>query len=70
MTAARPVVSIYSIKDSSRATSSMPLPTVFISPLRPDLVRYVFTNMSKNKRQAYGVSTKAGTFLKIAKLNI
>ncbi|KAL7067404.1 putative 60S ribosomal protein L4 [Cryptosporidium serpentis] len=60
MTAARPIVSIYSIGDSSRATSSMPLPTVFISPLRPDLVRYVFTNMSKNKRQAYGVSTKAG----------
>merc|ERR1719265_3074566 len=30
------------------------------SPLRPDLVRAVYTNMSKNKRQAYALSPKAG----------
>merc|ERR1719461_1502619 len=29
-------------------------------PLRPDLVRYIHTNMSKNKRQAYAVYAKAG----------
>lgn len=60
MTFARPIVSVFPANDSTKAASSMPLPTVFVSPLRHDLVRYVFTNMSKNKRQAYGVSTKAG----------
>lgn len=65
MTFARPIVSVFPSNDSTKATSSIPLPTVFVSPLRHDLVRYVFTNMSKNKRQAYGVSTKAGKFLKI-----
>lgn len=60
MTFARPIVSVFSSNDSTKAASSIPLPTVFVSPLRHDLVRYVFTNMSKNKRQAYGVSTKAG----------
>jgi len=29
-------------------------------PLRPDLVNYVHTNMSKNKRQAYAVGAKVG----------
>merc|ERR1719310_660115 len=29
-------------------------------PLRPDLVRYIHTNVSKNRRQAYAVSPKAG----------
>ncbi|KAH7649438.1 60S ribosomal [Cryptosporidium bovis] len=60
MTFARPIVSVFPINDSTKAVSTIPLPTVFVSPLRHDLVRYVFTNMSKNKRQAYGVSTKAG----------
>ncbi|OII73216.1 60s ribosomal protein [Cryptosporidium ubiquitum] len=60
MTFARPIVSVFPSNDSTKAVSSIPLPTVFVSPLRHDLVRYVFTNMSKNKRQAYGVSTKAG----------
>ncbi|KAF7456693.1 ribosomal protein RPL4 [Cryptosporidium felis] len=60
MTFARPIVSVFPSNDSTKATSSVPLPTVFVSPLRHDLVRYVFTNMSKNKRQAYGVSVKAG----------
>merc|ERR1719214_494069 len=31
-----------------------------MTPLRPDLVRYIHTGMSKNKRQAYAVSAKAG----------
>merc|ERR1719296_230112 len=30
------------------------------APLRPDIVQFVHTNMNKNKRQAYAVSTKAG----------
>jgi len=36
------------------------MPNVLCSPLRPDLVRCVYTNMSKNKRQAYALSPKAG----------
>lgn len=65
MTFARPIVSVFPSNDSTKAVSSMPLPAVFVSPLRHDLVRHVFTNMSKNKRQAYGVSTKAGKFTEI-----
>jgi len=38
----------------------MPMPYVLTSPLRPDLVRYIHTNVSKNKRQAYAVYAKAG----------
>merc|ERR1719217_1094316 len=38
----------------------MPLPHVLASPLRPDWVRYVHMNVSKNKRQAYAVYAKAG----------
>jgi len=36
------------------------MPNVLCSPLRPDLVRYIHMNMSKNKRQAYALSPKAG----------
>merc|ERR1740133_141304 len=38
----------------------MPMPPVLCVPLRPDLVRYIHMNMSKNKRQAYALSPKAG----------
>ena len=36
------------------------LPTVFTAPIRPDILNFVHTNMSKNKRQPYAVSFKAG----------
>jgi len=36
------------------------MPTVLTTPLRPDLVRYIHTGVSKNKRQAYAVYAKAG----------
>jgi large subunit ribosomal protein L4e len=39
---------------------SLPLPSVFKAAIRPDIVRAVYTNVAKNKRQAYAVSTKAG----------
>ena len=38
----------------------MPLPAVMTAPLRSDLVQFVHTNMSKNNRQAYAVSIRAG----------
>jgi len=36
------------------------MPVALTTPLRPDLVRAVHTNMAKNKRQAYAVYAKAG----------
>jgi len=36
------------------------MPAVLKAPIRPDLVQFVHTNMAKNKRQPYAVSTKAG----------
>jgi large subunit ribosomal protein L4e len=36
------------------------MPAVFLAPIRPDIVRFVHTNMRKNQRQAYGVSDAAG----------
>jgi len=55
---ARPIISVYSITGSK--SSEMPLPEVFTSPIRPDIVQFVHTNMAKNSRQAYAVSIKAG----------
>merc|ERR1719301_444521 len=36
------------------------MPAVLMSALRPDLVRYIHTNVSKNRRQAHAVTAKAG----------
>ncbi|KAI3653714.1 hypothetical protein MP228_001661 [Amoeboaphelidium protococcarum] len=36
------------------------LPAVFSAPVRPDLIHIVHTGVSKNARQAYAVSEKAG----------
>jgi len=58
MATARPVVSIYKAGDGKAGTT--PMPAVLCSPLRPDLIRYIHMNMSKNKRQAYALSPKAG----------
>jgi len=58
MATARPVVSVYD--GDAKKTGTVPMPTVLCAPLRPDLVRYIHMNMSKNKRQAYALSPKAG----------
>jgi len=55
---ARPIISVYSTTGSK--ASEMPLPSVFTSAIRPDIVQFVHTNMAKNSRQAYAVSTRAG----------
>ena len=36
------------------------MPAVLASPLRPDLVHTVHTDVSKNRRQAYGITAKSG----------
>ncbi|XP_021775340.1 60S ribosomal protein L4-like [Chenopodium quinoa] len=60
--AARPLVTIQTVESdmSTDSTPSAPLPDVMKSPLRPDLVTYVHSNISKNSRQPYAVSRKAG----------
>ncbi|KAI9179366.1 60S ribosomal protein L4B [Blastocladiella emersonii ATCC 22665] len=57
MSAARPVVNVHGDK---KVVGSLPLPAVFKAPIRPDVVKAVYKNIAKNKRQAYAVSTKAG----------
>ena len=58
MAETRPVVSVYSPEGAVASTT--PLPAVFNAPIRPDLVRFVHTNIAKNARQAYAVMMKAG----------
>jgi len=60
MATLRPVVSIYQFDNPDTKTGTIKMPAVMSSPLRPDLVRDVHTNVSKNKRQAQGVKEKAG----------
>jgi len=60
MATARPVVSVYKFDNASEKSGTVPMPVVLTTPLRPDLVRTVHTNVSKNKRQAYAVYAKAG----------
>ncbi|KAL3898330.1 MAG: hypothetical protein SGCHY_002820 [Lobulomycetales sp.] len=57
--AARPVISVYSAA-GEMSSETTTLPAVFQSPIRPDLVRFVHTQMAKNKRQARCVSVDAG----------
>ena len=46
--------------DGEENVEQVPLPAVFLAPVRPDLVRTVHTGMAKNRRQAYAVHPKAG----------
>ena len=55
---ARPLVQVVGIDGEQEG--SLPLPSVFAAPVRPDLVRIVHTGMAKNHRQAYAVHPKAG----------
>jgi len=57
--ASRPTVTILSA-DGTASGATHPLPRVFTSPIRPDIVQTVHTGMAKNKRQPYAVSEKAG----------
>ncbi|PKU86246.1 60S ribosomal protein L4-1-like [Dendrobium catenatum] len=59
---ARPLVSVQFL-DGDMATDSVTtafLPDVLRSPIRPDIVRFVHDNLSRNKRQPYAVSRRAG----------
>jgi len=56
---ARPVVTVYNEKNEPTGTE-IKLPAVFKAPIRPDVVSFIHDQVSKNKRQPYAVSTKAG----------
>jgi len=56
--ATRPLVSVHSTKDVK--TKPITLPSVFVAPIRNDIVQYVHTMMSKNHRQPYAVKHMAG----------
>ncbi len=58
MAAARPLVSVFSLKGDKAGETT--LPTVMTAPLRPDIVQFVHTNMNKNHRQAFAVNIYAG----------
>jgi len=58
----RPTVSVYDPHraDQEVKTTDVALPAVFTVPIRNDVVQQVHTLMSKNARQPYAVSLKAG----------
>lgn len=58
---ARPVVSVYNEKNETTGVE-IKLPAVFRAPIRPDVVSFIHDQLSKNARQPYAVSTKAGEF--------
>lgn len=54
----RPLVTVFS--DEGQPGNPTKLPAVFKAPIRSDLVQFVHTNIRKNKRQPYAVSSRAG----------
>jgi len=58
--AARPQVTVQKAVNADAASEQCVMPSVFLAPIRPDIVQFVHTNMRKNSRQAYAVSDAAG----------
>jgi len=57
--AARPQVTVHKISGEKDAAQVL-LPSVFLAPIRPDIVHFVHTSMNKNARQPYGVNPRSG----------
>lgn len=58
--AARPLVTVVSLNKEEEEPKTIKLPSVFLTPIRLDIVQFVHTNMRKNDRQPYAVSEGAG----------
>ncbi|KAH7553477.1 hypothetical protein ACOSP7_029797 [Xanthoceras sorbifolium] len=60
--AARPLISVQSLEGDMATDSAgtVALPDVMKASIRPDIVNFVHSNVSKNSRQPYAVSKKAG----------
>lgn len=57
----RKTVNVYRTEgDDAVASSTLPLPLVFDTPIRNDLISYIYTNLAKNQQQPYATSIKAG----------
>lgn len=54
----RQTVQVYSIQGAG--TTTVPLPKVFNTPIRLDVVQQVYTNLAKNLQQPHGTSPHAG----------
>ena len=57
---ARQIVRVFDAKKPNTVVGEVQLPEVFLAPVRSDLVNFVFANLNKNRRQAYGVDQRAG----------
>ena len=57
---ARPLVRVISTQTGQPTDEQVPLPEVFTSPIRSDVVRAVHDSLAKNDRQPYAVSDMAG----------
>ncbi|KAE9549934.1 hypothetical protein FO519_006852 [Halicephalobus sp. NKZ332] len=57
--ATRPLVTVYTEKNEPTGTQ-IKLPEVLVAPIRPDVVSFIHDQIRKNRRQASGVSTRAG----------
>ncbi|XP_057422801.1 60S ribosomal protein L4-like [Lotus japonicus] len=62
MAAARPLVTVQALEGDmvADAASTIPIPDVMRASIRPDIVNFVHSNISKNSRQPYAVSRRAG----------
>ncbi|XP_022857597.1 60S ribosomal protein L4-like [Olea europaea var. sylvestris] len=59
--AARPLVTVQALEnDMATDGASLPLPDVMKASIRPDIVTFVHGQISKNARQPYAVSKRAG----------
>ena len=54
----RKTVQVYSPEGAAGAT--VPLPKVFDTPIRADVIRLIYTNLAKNQMQPHGTSPVAG----------
>ncbi|XP_078435394.1 large ribosomal subunit protein uL4-like [Wolffia australiana] len=60
--AARPLVTVQALEGdmATDGPAAVALPDVLKAAIRPDIVRFVHAHVSKNKRQPYAVSKRAG----------
>ena len=60
MSVARPIVGVYNALAPKKPEDTVVMPTVMEASIRYDLVSFVYTNIARNHRQAYGVKEGAG----------
>jgi len=56
----RPLISVFNAQNTTEVMSSVVLPGVFTSSIRPDIVHFVEYNLAKNRMQAHAVNNRAG----------